>query len=181
MAGGLGLDMLIGAFAAGLIGRLLFPPGGSLQLRPRLESIGFGFLIPVFFIVSGMGFDLSALLSSWTVWIRVPLFLGLLLLVRGAPALLVYRGVLPRRQRVAIAVLQSTALAPARGDHRDRPQHRPHATGQRRGARRAAMLSVLILPLAGFGVLGELSAGESGPATLGELQTPDTGLEAEQV
>jgi len=181
MAVGLGLDMLIGAFAAGLIGRLLFPPGASLQLRPRLESIGFGFLIPVFFIVSGMEFDLDALLSSWTVWIRVPLFLGLFLLVRGAPALVVYRGVLPGRQRAALAILQSTAL----------PllvviTEIGLSTGHMRPANAAAlvgagMLSVLILPLAGFGVLGEPSAGESRTATLGELRPPDTGMNTEQV
>ncbi len=155
MAVALGLDMLIGAFAAGLIGRLLFPPHGSLQLRPRLESIGFGFLIPVFFIVSGMEFDLSALLSSWTVWIRVPLFLGLFLLVRGAPALVVYRDVLPTRRRAAMAVLQSTALPLlvviteiGLSTGHMRPSNAAALVG-------AGMLSVLVLPIVGFALLGE--------------------------
>lgn len=157
MAVALGLDMLLGAFASGLIGRMLFPPDGSLPLRPKLESIGFGFLIPVFFIVSGMQFDLHALTSSWSVLARVPLFLALFLVVRGAPALLVYRGVMDPRRRLALGILQSTALPllvviteiGVSSGHM-RPGNAAALVG-------AGMLSVLVLPLVGFGVLGDTS------------------------
>lgn len=151
----LGLDMLLGAFAAGLIGRLLFPPDGTLLIRPRLESIGFGFLIPVFFVVSGMQLDLSALTASWTVLARVPLFLGLFLLVRGAPAMVVYRKLLPGRQRVAMGLLQSTALPLlvviteiGLSTGHMRPGNAAAIVG-------AGMVSVLVLPLLGFAVLGD--------------------------
>ena len=151
----LGLDMLLGAFAAGLIGRVLFPPDQSKVLGTKLQSIGFGFLIPVFFIVSGMQFDLDALTSSWDVAARVPLFLALFLVVRGLPALVVYRRTLPTRQRVALGVLQSTTLpllvviTQIGLETKDmRPSNAAALVG-------AGMLSVLVLPIAGFAVLGE--------------------------
>jgi Kef-type K+ transport system membrane component KefB len=151
----LGLDMLLGAFAAGLIGRILFPPGESQVLGTKLQSIGFGFLIPVFFVVSGMQFDLDSLLESWDVAARVPFFAALLLLVRGLPALVVYRRTLAARQRVALGVLQSTAL----------PllvviTQIGRETGEMRASNAAAlvgagMLSVLAFPLIGFAILGD--------------------------
>ncbi len=150
----LGLDMLLGAFAAGLIGRILFPPEESRILGTKLQSLGFGFLIPFFFIVSGMKFDLDALLGSWDVAARVPLFVALFLVVRGLPALVVYRGVLPGRQRMALGVLQSTALpllvvitqiGIETGDMR--PANAVALVG-------AGMVSVLAFPLVGFSLLG---------------------------
>ena len=171
----LSLDMLLGAFAAGMLGRLLFPPEQSPALGAKLHSIGYGFLIPVFFIVSGMGLDLEALTSSWTVAARVPLFLLLFLLVRGAPALLVYRGVLPGRSRAALAILQCTALPllvviteiGLETGHM-KPENAAALVG-------AGMLSVLVLPLWGFAVLGE-GAERSGSSTVvdgrGERPTP---------
>ncbi|UDY34698.1 cation:proton antiporter [Dermatobacter hominis] len=151
----LGLDMLLGAFAAGLIGRVLFPPDQSKLLGTKLQSIGFGFLIPVFFIVSGMQFDLDALTSSWDVAARVPLFLALFLVVRGLPAMVVYRRTLPTRQRVALGVLQSTTLpllvviTQIGLETKDmRPSNAAALVG-------AGMLSVLVLPIVGFAVLGE--------------------------
>ncbi len=66
MAGHLGLDVLLGAFTAGLVLRSSSPartsdPGGASS---ELEAIGFGFLVPIFFVVSGIRFDLDALLSD---------------------------------------------------------------------------------------------------------------------
>src|SRR5262249_34444664 len=122
----------------------------------KLESIGFGFLIPVFFIVSGMRFDVTALGDPSTA-VRVPIFLGLFLVVRGLPALLVYRGLLPTRQRAAMVVLQSTALPLlvvtteiGLETHRMRPTTATALVG-------AGMLSVLLFPLAGFALLGRVT------------------------
>jgi Kef-type K+ transport system membrane component KefB len=151
----LGLDMLLGAFAAGLIGRVLFPPEQSHVLSTKLQSIGFGFLIPVFFVVSGMQFDLDSLTSSWDTAARVPLFLALFLVVRGLPALLVYRRTLPARQRVALGVLQATSLpllVVITQIGLDTGEMRPGNAAALVGA---GMLSVLVLPLAGFAILGE--------------------------
>ena len=61
LASALGLDVLLGAFAAGVVVRLLSHGEDGEVVRVKLEAIGFGFLVPIFFIVSGMKFDLDAL------------------------------------------------------------------------------------------------------------------------
>lgn len=151
----LGLDNLLGAFAAGMIARLALSPEQNEALNPRLEAIGFGFLIPVFFIVSGVNFDLDSLVSSTGAILRVPIFLGLMLLVRGVPALFVYKGILSARERTSLMLLQSTALPllvviTEIGISTDRmkPANAAALVG-------AGMLSVLVFPLLGFKLLGE--------------------------
>jgi Kef-type K+ transport system membrane component KefB len=106
----LGLDVLLGAFAAGVVVRLLVRGEDTAVVRGKLEAIGFGFLVPIFFVVSGMQLDLHALFASPTAFLRVPLFLALLLVVRGTPALLLYRRDLPRRELVPLALCSATGL-----------------------------------------------------------------------
>ena len=106
----LGLDVLLGAFAAGIVIKLFVRGQDSTVVRGKLEAIGFGFLVPIFFIVSGMQFDLHALFATPTGLLRVPLFLVLFLVVRGAPVLLLHRRDLPRYQLVPLALFASTAL-----------------------------------------------------------------------
>ena len=77
--------------------------------RSKLEAVGFGVFIPVFFVASGIQFDLDALLGSVEAIARVPLFLAALLLVRGVPAL-VYRSLLDGQQIAVAALLQATSL-----------------------------------------------------------------------
>ena len=105
-----GLDVLLGAFAAGIVVKLFIRGEDSTVVRGKLEGIGFGFLVPIFFIVSGMLFDLHSLFATPTGLLRVPLFLALLLVVRGAPVLLLHRRDLPRYQLVPLALFASTAL-----------------------------------------------------------------------
>jgi Kef-type K+ transport system membrane component KefB len=106
----LGLDVLLGAFAAGIVVRLLVRGEDTAVVRGKLEAIGFGFLVPIFFVVSGMQLDLHALFATPTALLRVPLFLALLLVVRGTPALLLYRRDLPRRELVPLALCSATGL-----------------------------------------------------------------------
>ena len=75
-----------------------------------MEGIGFGFLIPVYFVTSGIKFDLSDLLASPAAVLRVPLFLALFLVVRGIPALL-FRRSLGDRVTGALALLSATSLS----------------------------------------------------------------------
>jgi len=154
VAASLSLEVLLGAFAAGLIVRVAFDHQQAEAMQPRLESIGFGFLIPVFFVVSGMKFHSSALFHSATTLERVPIFLGLFLVVRGLPALVVYARVLTFRQRSALAVLQSTALPLlvvisdiGLATHRMLPVNATALVG-------AGMVSVLVFPLVGFALAG---------------------------
>ena len=107
----LGLETILGAFVAGVIlrfvdaDRMLTHP----QFRQKLEAIGFGVFIPVFFVASGIQFDLAALLSSPSTMLRVPIFLAALLVVRGVPALL-YRPLVGARRSVIAGLLQATSL-----------------------------------------------------------------------
>jgi Kef-type K+ transport system membrane component KefB len=100
-----------GAFAAGLLVRLVEVSGREPNERflTKLEGIGFGFLIPIFFISVGVGFNLKDLLNHPTALAEVPLFLVALLVVRGVPALL-YKRVMDTRHAAAAGLLQATSL-----------------------------------------------------------------------
>jgi Kef-type K+ transport system membrane component KefB len=103
-----GFEFVLGAFAAGVIvGLALDSPEGRV-VRLRLEGIGFGFLVPVYFVVTGMNFDLDSLLSLDGILLAA-LFLALLLVTRGAAALLWLRG-LGRRETMSLALFGATGL-----------------------------------------------------------------------
>src|SRR5581483_754243 len=76
----------------------------------KLTAIAFGVFVPFFFIVSGMKLDVQALFASVSCVLKMVLFFVLFLIVRGTPALLLYRDVLGRRDRVALALMTSTQL-----------------------------------------------------------------------
>jgi Kef-type K+ transport system membrane component KefB len=107
----LGLEVILGAFAAGALLSLLDRDElmTHAQFRPKLEAIGFGVFIPVFFVTSGVRFDLGALFESASSLVMVPIFLAALLLVRGLPALL-YRRIVSDRQATVAGVFQATSL-----------------------------------------------------------------------
>jgi Kef-type K+ transport system membrane component KefB len=110
LAGSLGLDVVLGAFSAGLITGLVAQGEGAEAFHVKLEGIGYGFFVPIFFIATGIEFDLDALLGSATALALVPVFALLFLLARGAPAWLLYRDQLPARERIALALLSASAL-----------------------------------------------------------------------
>jgi Kef-type K+ transport system membrane component KefB len=107
----LGLETILAAFLAGATLRLI--DRDQFRTHPnfpvKLEAIGYGFLIPVFFVSSGLQFDLRALFSSPSTLLRLPIFVVALLLVRGLPALL-YRRVMPDQRVIAAGLLQATSL-----------------------------------------------------------------------
>jgi Kef-type K+ transport system membrane component KefB len=110
LASELGLDLLLGGFVAGIILRLALQGREVEVLESKLTAVGYGFLIPFFFVASGIAVDLGALLDDPVQFLKVPLFLALFLLVRGAPALLLYRKVLDARERAALALFSATEL-----------------------------------------------------------------------
>src|SRR4051812_17278757 len=91
----LGLESILGAFIAGAVLSLVDRDDAMThpEFRRKLEAVGFGVFIPVFFVASGVSYDLDALLASGKNVAMVPIFLAALVLVRGLPALL-YRGIL---------------------------------------------------------------------------------------
>jgi Kef-type K+ transport system membrane component KefB len=106
----LGLDLLLGGFVAGLITRLALHEREVAVFESKVTAVGYGFLIPFFFITSGMNFNLDALVAGSGPMLKLPLFLCLFLVVRGVPALLLYRGVLAARDRAALAFFGATQL-----------------------------------------------------------------------
>jgi Kef-type K+ transport system membrane component KefB len=110
LASELGLDLLLGGFMAGLITRQALRGLEVEVFESKLTAVGYGLLIPFFFVTSGMAFDLDGLLSSTSALLKLPLFLALFLVVRGTPAMLLYRSELDLRERAALAVFSAAAL-----------------------------------------------------------------------
>jgi Kef-type K+ transport system membrane component KefB len=111
LASDLGLDLLLGGFAAGLITRQVLQRSEISLFDSKLNAVAFGFFVPFFFVVSGMRLDVDALFGSASGVLKMLLFFVLFLVVRGTPALLLYRRVLPLREdRVALAFFMSTQL-----------------------------------------------------------------------
>ncbi|HEX2389080.1 MAG TPA: cation:proton antiporter [Solirubrobacterales bacterium] len=110
LASDLGLDLLLGGFVAGIITRLALRGREVTIFESKLSAIGYGFLIPFFFVVSGVNYDMSALVDDPTRAALVPIFFVLFLVVRGVPAMLLYRKILELRDRVALAFFSATEL-----------------------------------------------------------------------
>src|SRR5204862_338958 len=117
IAENVGLETILGAFAAGALLSLIDRDQTMThpQFRLKLEAAGFGIFIPVFFVTTGIRFDLNALFSSVSTVARIPLFLLALLLVRGLPALL-YSSLIGRRKALIAGLLQATSSG-ARSSH----------------------------------------------------------------
>jgi Kef-type K+ transport system membrane component KefB len=146
----LGLDVLLGAFAAGIVVRLFSAGGEIAAVRGKLEAIGFGFLIPVFFVVSGIQFDAHVFVQDPASLWRVGLFLTLMLVARGAPVFLIYQKALTPPERVPMALLSATGLplivvitSIALGEGRMLPVNAAALVA-------AGMLSVLLFPAIGL-------------------------------
>jgi Kef-type K+ transport system membrane component KefB len=101
-----GLDVVLGAFLAGVILRR-WAPGDVHSLETKLDAVGYGFFIPVFFVSSGMNLDLASIAEAP---LRLFVFFGLLLAVRGLPAMFLYRRDLGLNQRLQLTLLTATAL-----------------------------------------------------------------------
>ena len=163
LARAVGFDYVLGAFAAGLVvGLALDSPEGH-NVQARLEGIGFGFVIPIYFVVTGMVFDLDGLLTPGGLALGL-LFLSLLFVVRGLPALLWLRE-LGTRETVSLALFGATALPLVVAIV---------SIGTKRGAISdtvgaaligAGMISVLVFPIVGT----RIAAGKKAEAEVPEL------------
>jgi Kef-type K+ transport system membrane component KefB len=154
IADSLGLESILGAFMAGAILSLLDKDEQMThpEFRRKLEAVGFGIFIPVFFVTSGVNYDLDALLSSASNVLMVPIFLAALLAARGIPVLL-YRRLLDARHTAIAGLMQATSLpfivaAVAIGEDLDlvTPAEGAALVG-------AGLLSVLLFPVIGLGLL----------------------------
>ncbi len=113
LASKLGLETILGAYLAGATLKLV---DRDLMMthpffRRKLEAAGFGIFVPFFFVTTGIKLNIDGLFSSGSALVRVPIFLGALLVIRGLPALL-YRPLAEGgRQVVAGGLLQATSLS----------------------------------------------------------------------
>jgi Kef-type K+ transport system membrane component KefB len=173
LADRLGLETILGAFLAGaLVGMVDRDSATHPRFRAKLDAIGYGFLIPVFFVGSGVQLDLRGLFEHPSSLIRVPVFLAALLIVRGLPAILFARS-LGRRGATAVGLLQATSLP-----FLVTVAQIGTATGRLSGTNAAALvcaglLSVLIFPAVGLAVLGR-----SRPAPVPEQPGPPAAEQA---
>jgi Kef-type K+ transport system membrane component KefB len=143
-----GLDVVLGAFLAGIVLRR-WAPGEVHALEDKLDTIGYGFFIPLFFVASGMSLDVRSIAEAP---VRLVAFFVLLLVVRGVPALFLYRRDLPAVQRVQMMLLTATALpllvALAEIGLRNGTMLRENAAA----LVGAGVLSVLVFPMAAVAV-----------------------------
>ena len=105
----LGMELVLGAYTAGMVIAMLVRDTRAEILENRLTSIGSGFFIPLFFITSGVEFDLPGLVTSPASLARLILFCAGFLIVRVIPVLL-YKHVLPERDLLPLALFSSTTL-----------------------------------------------------------------------
>jgi Kef-type K+ transport system membrane component KefB len=163
----LGLETILAAFLAGVVlgavdrDRAMTHP----EFRRKLEAAGFGIFIPIFFVASGLRFDLDALFGSGSALARVPLFLVCLLAVRGLPALL-YRPLIGGRQALVAGLLQATSLPfiVAASNIGLELGELDEATAA--GLIAAGLLSVLLFPLGALALLGNERAARTEPVEM---------------
>jgi len=175
LASQLGLDVLLGGFVAGMITRAALR-GHELQVfESKLTAVGFGFFVPFFFVTSGIEFDLAAL-GSATALLKLAMFFCLFLVVRGVPALLLYRRVFQARQRAALAFYSATELPLVVAITTIATEEGHMKTSTAAGLVGAAMLSTLIFPFVGQALQKRaVEAGETGPPVSGPLAAEQAG------
>jgi Kef-type K+ transport system membrane component KefB len=127
----LGFEAILGAYIAGAILGLVDADAEQKHplFHPKLDALGYGFLIPVFFVTSGLTFNLSVLFSSASTLLRVPLFLLALLVVRGLPAVLYRSALASIRDVAAVGLLQGDVAALHRRRHHHRASVARHQAG----------------------------------------------------
>ncbi len=105
----LGLEIILGAFLAGALISLLSPEGDEI-LREKLDAMGYGFFVPIFFISVGIDFNLKALFASSSALVMVPLLILLAYVVKVVPSLL-YRLRFSWRETFSAGALLSSRLS----------------------------------------------------------------------
>lgn len=154
----LDLDMLLGAFVAGAVWRIIMaraPKKDAEAVESKLEGIAFGFLVPIFFLYTGVNFDLQALLSSPAAMALVPLFLIALLVIRGSAAQFSAPDGATVRDRVALGLLTATGLPIIVAVTAIGVDEKMIGTGTAAALVGAGMLSVLFFPVLGMLLRGD--------------------------
>lgn len=154
----LDLDMLLGAFTAGVIWRLLMRDASEADreaVESKIEGIAFGFLVPIFFIYTGITFDLQALLDDPVLFLLLPVGLVVLFVVRGLPSSLAAPEGASLRERLSVGLLGATGLPIIVAVTAIGVSEGILTTTQQAVLVATGMLSVLLFPLIGMALRGE--------------------------
>ena len=160
----LDLDMLLGAFTAGVIWRLLMRDASEADreaVESKIEGIAFGFLVPIFFIYTGITFDLQALLDDPILFLLLPVGLVVLFVVRGLPASLAAPEGASLRERLSVGLLGATGLPIIVAVTAIGVSEGILTTTQQAVLVATGMLSVLLFPLIGMALRGERTRTEA--------------------
>ncbi|MGP3535936.1 cation:proton antiporter [Microbacterium sp. RD1] len=152
------LDMLLGAFAAGMLWKLVMRNARRPvreAVESKVEGIAFGFLVPLFFLYTGVSFDLGALVSDWRIGVLVPAFLVALLVVRGLPSAWAAPAGSSMRDRVALGLLGATGLPIIVAVTAIAVDADLMTSGVASAMVGAGMLSVLLFPFLGMALHGD--------------------------
>lgn len=156
----LGIDILLGAFTAGMLARAVLRGGDPEELEiveAKLESVAFGFLVPVFFVVTGVTFPLAALLADPAALALVPVFAVVMLLVRGIPGFLTPAPGTSLSDRRTVALFTATTLPLVIAVTRIGTDAGALSAGLAAAMVGGAMLTVLLFPL--LALLGRRDGG----------------------
>jgi len=160
------LDMLLGAFTAGVIWRLLLagaPEHEAEMVESKLEAVGYGLLVPVFFINTGLTFDLAALVSVPSNVVLVPIILVVFLLVRGIPSVLVAPPGSSRRDILATGLFGATGLPIIVAVSAIGVEQGELTSGTAAALVAAGLLSVLLFPLLALSIRGRRDPDDAVP------------------
>lgn len=154
----LGIDMLLGAFAAGLTWRLLIREADESDreaVESKIEAIAFGFLVPIFFIYTGVTFDLDSLLDDPRLLLLVVAVLIALLITRGLPSTLAAPAGVGRTDRMSLLLLGATGLPIIVAVTSTGVQEKLLSSSDAAVLVGGGMLSVLVFPLVAMSIRGE--------------------------
>ncbi len=145
-----GFDSVLGAFVAGMVLRA-WSPGDIERLESKLDAVGYGFFIPIFFIASGLTLDVDSIAGSP---IRVLVFCALIFAVRGLPNLFWYRKDLPKPDRWRMVFLTATTLPMLVALTQVSVDNGRMTSGTQATIIGAGVLSVLVFPVIAVGIKG---------------------------
>lgn len=154
----LDLDMLLGAFTAGIVWRLVMrdaAPADREAVESKIEGVAFGFLVPVFFIYTGVTFDLAALLADPELLLLLPIGLVGLLLVRGLPSMLAAPTDSRPRDRAVVVFFGATGLPIIVAVTNIGVDEKILSSGLAAALVGIGMLSVLVFPVIGTTLRGD--------------------------
>ncbi|BDV30344.1 cation:proton antiporter [Microbacterium terricola] len=154
----MGIDMLLGAFTAGIVWRLIMRDATEHDrhaVESKIEGVAFGFLVPIFFIYTGVTFDLAALLADPLLLALVVAALIVLLAVRGGPSVLAAPVGAGARERAAVMLMGATGLPIIVAVTSIGVDEQMMTSAQAAVLVGAGMLSVLLFPLIAMTLRGD--------------------------